>query len=62
MALYNFNYRRCKGFRVRKCTVQNTKEKILSYYVVENELLEMEFRVNREVQIDMEIVSKVHSI
>jgi len=56
MAIYNFKANGVKALGQKNALYKRKGQKILSYYVVENEPLEMEFQVNSSSVIDMELL------
>ena len=56
MAIYNFKANGVTALDQKNTLYKRKGKKILSYYVVNNEPLEMEFRVNSSAVIDMELL------
>ena len=56
MAIYNFKANGVTALGQKNALYKRKGKKILSYYVVNNEPLEMEFRVNSSAVIDMELL------
>ncbi|MCL6462000.1 MAG: M28 family peptidase [Flavobacterium micromati] len=56
MPIYNFKANGVKALGQKNALYKRKGKKILSYYVVDNQPLEMEFRVNSSSKIDMELL------
>jgi hypothetical protein len=56
MPIYNFKANGVQALGQKNALYKRKGKKILSYYVVDNQPLEMEFRVNSSSKIDMELL------